>query len=179
MKTKQLTVTDMMNAVQEATNGLPEDFTILSTDQKLELAKPRGGFEAQVEPLAEVAKEVKTPLPGTSIDVVREQLAKATAIHSLRNAVKKVFTRVDDTIHRKRALAWRVFASYYGALNAMAQTNPALAEDLEPLKEVFEHGPVKPKAAVIPKPQPVIGATSPPAANSDVDDDDEVKAVVS
>ena len=85
---------------------------------------------------------------GRSIEEMFEDLDMTELLQLVRGEMAVTLARVEDTILKRRAQAYRTFLTYYRLLNAVAEDVVSVATQLEPVNDFFAPGP-QPKKATI------------------------------
>jgi hypothetical protein len=116
--------------------------TPLTIAEVRRLPKPHAGFEAFVEPLAEIVETYPNDL-GTGIDApaMREHLAQYQALTAQRTALAKQLALIDDTRVRLSSLVWTGEMLIYSRARSAARTNEDILHAIEDFERFMKTGP--------------------------------------
>ncbi|MCC6809531.1 MAG: hypothetical protein IT381_19030 [Deltaproteobacteria bacterium] len=96
--------------------------------------------------MAELAAENHVAIEGRSLAQMAEEMELAQTLHLLRGDLAVALARVDDTILKSRASAYRTFLSFYRQLNGLAEDVTSVATKLEPVIDFFAQPSAKKSA---------------------------------
>ncbi|MCC6811524.1 MAG: hypothetical protein IT381_29105 [Deltaproteobacteria bacterium] len=127
---------------------LSQDVAQLTPEERQRLAGVRWGFERHAPLVASLAKERGMEVEGRSIPEMFDDLEMTETLHLVRGELAVTLARVEDTILKRRAQAYRTFLTYYRLLNAMAEDVVSVATQIEPVNDFFAPGPQPKKTAI-------------------------------
>jgi hypothetical protein len=123
--------------------------TVLQKDDRKRTLRPRRGAEGHMQRVHDLAVKYNVSLKNLSLEGMAADLELATQFQPIEDELRTVLTFAEDTGTQAVSEAWEVFLGYYGVLSSMAERDPELAAELEPVIQFMAHGPR-------PKPEPVV-----------------------
>jgi hypothetical protein len=125
--------------------------TPLTTAEVRRLPKPHAGFEAFVEPLAEIVQSYPNDF-GTGIDLaaMRDSLARYQALAALRAQLADQLALVDDTRVQLSSAVWMEQMLIYSRARSAARTNADILHAIEKFESFMKTGPQKKPASSTP-----------------------------
>lgn len=129
-----------VRSVESARESVARQTISLTPDQRKSALKIRPGGERMVALLADLARKSGVDLPDMPIDAMERDLELAQALQPLSTAASTLQQRVDDTILEAQAECWHAATAYYTILQRMSSANPALADQLKPVRDFFATG---------------------------------------
>jgi hypothetical protein len=121
-------------ALQKKLEGVT---TALSSADRLATTKMRGGGEAVVATLAELAGQHGIALPTITTGDMTSSLTLAQRLRPLADASRQLAQSLDDTILNARSECWWRATAFYSALARVAANDPTLEMALAPVVAFF------------------------------------------
>lgn len=118
----------------------------LTGDQRQGTTKFRPGGERIVELVCDAAARRNVSLPGISVEGIKADLTLAQRTRPLIKDAQAVADRLGDTALEAESECWWATLALYTALVRLADTDPALKNELAPAVDFFAKGRRKPAA---------------------------------
>jgi hypothetical protein len=118
--------------------------TPLTTAEVRRLPKPHAGFEAFVEPLAQIVQRHSDEL-GVGIDVaaMRDSLAKYQALAEQLADAAEQLTLIENTRLQLSSGVWEQELLILSRVRSAGRTNASLRREIRAFEEFLKHGPHK------------------------------------
>jgi hypothetical protein len=135
---------DKSNLTERASIQLPP----LTIEEVRKLPKPHAGFEAFVEPLAQIVQSYPNDL-GTGLDLasMRAELASYEALVAEIAAASKALARLENTRVQLGASVWAREMLIYSRARSVGRTNLEVRYAIQEFEQFMKNGPHKKTAA--------------------------------
>jgi hypothetical protein len=120
----------------------------LTIEEVRKLPKPHAGFEAYVEPLAQIVQSYPNDL-GTGLDVaaMRAELTSYEALVAEITAAQNALARLENMRVQLGASVWGHEMLIYSRARSVGRTNAELRFAIQPFEKFMKNGPHKKTAA--------------------------------
>ena len=120
------------------------ELTPLTTAEVRRLPKPHTGFEAYVEPLAQIVQRYSSEL-GVGIDVaaMRDDLAKFQALAEQLSDASELLALIENTRLQLSSGVWEQELLILSRVRSAGRTNASLLRAISAFEEFMKHGPHK------------------------------------
>jgi len=115
--------------------------TMLNKDARKRTLRPRRGADEHMQRVHDLAVKHGVSLKNISLDGMAADLELANQFQPIEDELRTVLTFAEDTGTQAGSEAWEAFLAYYGVLSSMADRDPELAAELEPVIKLMAHGP--------------------------------------
>jgi hypothetical protein len=118
--------------------------TPLTASEVRRLPKPHAGFEAYVEPLAQIVQRYASEL-GVGIDVaaMRDCLTKYQALAQALADAAEQLALIENTRLQLSSTVWDQEMLILSRIRSAGRTNPSLLHAIRAFEEFMKHGPHK------------------------------------
>jgi len=118
--------------------------TPLTTAEVRRLPKPHTGFEAYVEPLAQIVQRYSSEL-GVGIDVaaMRDDLAKFQALAEQLSDASELLALIENTRLQLSSGVWAQELLILSRARSAGRTNPSLLHAIRAFEDFMKNGPQK------------------------------------
>lgn len=103
--------------------------------------RQRKGAEPHMQRVHDLAVKHEVTLKNISLAGMANDLTLAKQFQAIEDAYRTGLTFAEDTGMQADSEAWDAFLAYYGVLSSMADRNPELAVELEPVVQFMANGP--------------------------------------
>lgn len=125
---------ERLNALQAFAESLGP---ALNKAERTRITKPRRGSELTSETILSLASQHNLTSRLITVEAAQRDQALFQAIGLLTQQAFNVWKHLRDVYLQARGEHWEGVLSFYGVLDHMAQTDPQLSENLEPVVEFF------------------------------------------
>ena len=113
----------------------------LETADRKRLSRPRLGSEPTADIVLDLARKHGLTSRLLSVDAAENDLALYKSIAFLTKEAFVAWQRLRDVYAQARSEHWETVLYFYGVLDQMAQNDPKISQDLQPVVEFFALGP--------------------------------------
>lgn len=103
--------------------------------------RQRKGAEPHMQRVHDLAVKYEVVLKNISLVGMANDLALAKQFQPIEDAYRTGLTFAEDTGMQADSEAWDAFLAYYGVLSSMADRNPELTVELDPVVQFMANGP--------------------------------------
>ena len=114
---------------------------ILDKDSRKRTLRPRKGAEPHMQRVHDLAIKHGVSLKNISLDGMAADLELAKQFQPIEDELRTVLTFAEDTGTQAASEGWEAFLGYYGVLCSIAERNPELAAELDPVIKFMATGP--------------------------------------
>jgi hypothetical protein len=114
---------------------------MLNKDSRKRTLRPRKGAEQYMQRVHDLAVKHGVSLKNISLDGMAADLELAKQFQAIEDEARTVLTFAEDTGTQAGSEGWEAFLAYYGVLSSIADRNPELARELEPVVKFMANGP--------------------------------------
>jgi hypothetical protein len=114
---------------------------MLNKDSRKRTLRPRKGAEPHMQRVHDLAIKHGVSLKNISLDGMAADLELAKQFQAIEDEARTVLTFAEDTGTQAGSEGWEAFLAYYGVLSSIADRNPELATELEPVVKFMANGP--------------------------------------
>ena len=113
----------------------------LNKDARRRTLRPRRGAEEQMARVHDLALKHGVSLKMMPLSGMANDLELTKQFQPIEDVLRAALSFTEDTGNQAGSEAWEVFLAYYGVLSSMADRNPELATELEPVVKFMALGP--------------------------------------
>jgi hypothetical protein len=117
----------------------------ISHEQASQLLRPRVGFEAMVDKLADIVDKYGDAFgtEGIDVELMRSSLATYQALKTQHEAALANLAGIEGTLLVNGSTSWTQFLLIYDRARSIARANGALEGELDPIRDFMKVGPRK------------------------------------